>query len=277
MRTIFKSLCLLIACSSVVSSVFAQKIERSTDTVKKSTTPANIVKPKGPKAISREVNVGLSMHSNGGMILGLFDLYVDIGRVKPRDPKHPDMFYNLRFWRVEIGEKKHQKEYKISGNSGGSGSNSYVYGKINNFYSLKLGRGYMRMLAGKPDPGSVSIHWLYAGGFSLGMLKPYYLNTVSDPTAIKYDGDNKEDFLDQRYIQGNAGFSKGLGEMKYIPGFHLTSAIHFDFSANRKSVIGVEVGANAEYYTQDIEIMANTKPSKFLMDIYVAFQLGKRW
>lgn len=271
MRTIFRSLCLLIACSGVVSSVFAQKIERSTDTVKKSPVSTAVVKPKGPKAISKEFSLGIRVNSNG------WSVFSDIGTLKPRDAKHADMFYNVRFWQVEVTEKKHPKQYKITGNGGASGSNSYVYGKINNFYALKLGRGYMRMLAGKPDPGSVSIHWLYAGGFSLGMLKPYYLNVYSDPNAIKYDGDNKEDFLDQYVIQGSAGFSKGLGEMKYIPGFHVKSAIHFDFSANRKSVIGVEVGANAEYYTQDIEIMANTKPSKFLMDIYVAFQLGKRW
>ena len=109
------------------------------------------------------------------------------------------------------------------------------------------------------------------------MLKPYYLNVYSDPTAIKYDGDNKEDFLDQRMILGSAGFAKGIGEMKYIPGFHLKTAMHFDFSASRKSVIGVEAGVNAEYYTQDVQIMANQKPSTFFLDIYIALQVGKRW
>ncbi|MCD6013812.1 MAG: hypothetical protein K0Q79_3674 [Flavipsychrobacter sp.] len=272
MRTFFRSLCLFIACCGAVSPAYAQKIERSTDTVKKAVAkPVAVVKPKGPKAISKELSFGIRLNSNG------WSLYSDIGTIRPRDAKHADMFYNVRLWQVEFTEKKHQKEAKSTGaGSAGGSSNSYIYGKINNFYALKLGRGYMRMLAGKPDPGSVSIHWLYAGGFSLGMLKPYYLNVYSDPNAIKYD-DDKEDFLDQYVIQDNAGFAKGLGEMKYVPGFHVKSAIHFDFSANRKSMIGVEAGVNAEYYTQDVQIMANQKPSTFFIDLYLAFQVGKRW
>ncbi len=271
MASRFKALLLFVGYFCIVSHAGAQAVVRPSDSAKKTKPVITPAKPKAPKAISRELSFGLRLNSNG------WSVYSDIGRIKPRDAKHADMFYNVRLWQIEITEKKHPKQHKISNQGGGSGSNSYIYGKINNFYALKLGRGYMRMLAGKPDPGSVSIHWLYAGGFSLGMLKPYYLNVFSDPNAIKYEDGTKEDFLNQYLIQGSAGFAKGLGEMKYIPGFHIKSAIHFDFSASRKSVIGVEAGFNAEYYAGDVQIMANQPATPFLLDLYVAMQVGKRW
>lgn len=271
MRCISGIFVAVIFFGGLISSASAQTMVKSTDTAKKAKTALALVKPKGPKPISRELSFGLRLNSNG------WGIYSDISRIKPRDAKHSDMFYNVRLWQVEFGEKKHPKQYKLSGAGGNSGSNSYIYGKINNFYAFKVGRAYMRMLAGKPDPGSVSIHWLYGGGFSLGLLKPYYLNVVSDPNAIKYDESTKESFLKREYIMGSAGFAKGLGEMKYIPGFHLKSAIHFDFSANRKSVIGVEAGVNGEYYTQDVQIMALQDPTKIFLELYVALQIGKRW
>jgi len=271
MASCFKILILFVVCCGVFSRTGAQTVTKPADSVKKAKPVFATVKPKAPKPISRELSFGLRLNSNG------WSVYSDIGRMKPRDAKHADMFYNVRFWQIEITEKKHPKQYKIKSEGGGSGSNSYIYGKINNLYALKLGRGYMRMLAGKPDPGSVSIHWLYAGGFSLGMLKPYYLNVYSDPNAIKYDDGTKEDFLNQYLIQGGAGFAKGLGEMKYIPGFHIKSALHFDFSASRKSVIGVEAGFNAEYYTGEVKIMANQPATPLFLDLYVAIQVGKRW
>jgi hypothetical protein len=267
MRCVIRTVLVLTALCFVAQHIHAQTESRSTDTVKKKQY-ITTVKPKGPKQISHEVSGGIRLNSDG------WSVYMDLGRIKAQDLRHSDMFYNVRLWQLEVTEKKNPKEYKSSGRSG---SNTYIYGKINNFYALKLGRCYMHMLAGKPDPGNVSIHWLYGGGFSLGMLKPYYLRIGSDPNAIKYNDDTKMNFLDQSVIEGSAGFSKGLSDIKMIPGFHAKTAVHFDFSANRKNVIGVETGINAEYYTQEVQIMANQSSTPYFVDVYLAFQFGKRW
>jgi len=243
----------------------AQTVSRSTDTLGRKQI-ITTVRPKAPKPISREISGGLRLNSDG------WSLFMDLGRAKAKDAKHAEMFYNVRVWQLEFTEKKNPKEYKMASQYGG---NSYIYGKINNFYALKLGRNYMHMIAGKPDPGSVSIHWLYGGGISLGMLKPYYLKMGG--TTMKYDDETKVDFLNQDEIMGSAGFSKGLGEVKMIPGFHAKTAIHFDFSANKKSVIGVEAGVNAEYYTQEVQLMATQPATPYFLDLYVALQFGKRW
>jgi len=276
MKCIYRTLVLFVAVCGAVSYAHAQTASRSTDTVTKSQQQSYLLKPKGPKAITNEMSGGIELNSNGGFLFRGANLFVNIAKVKPKDMKHSDMFYNTRLWQVEFSEVKDPKEYKTSGENGGS-SNSYVYGKINNFYALKLGRFYMRMLAGKPDPGSVSIHWLYGGGFSLGLLKPYYLNVFSDPNAIKYGDDTKQDFLNQQLIESSAGFSKGLSEIKIIPGFHLKTGLHFDFSANRKSVIGVEAGVTGEYYTQPVPIMANESANSYFIGLYISAEFGKRW
>ena len=135
----------------------------------------------------------------------------------------------------------------------------------------------MKMIAGKPDPGAVSIHWLNLFGVSLGMLKPYYLNVTGDPNAIKYSSATAIYFLNQQTIEGGAGFSKGLSEMKFIPGAHFKSALHFDFSTNRKNVIGAEAGINAEYYSQAIALMANQTGTPYFVDFFIALQFGRRW
>jgi hypothetical protein len=100
----------------------------------------------------------------------------------------------------------------------------------------------------------------------------------SDPTAIKYTDDTKQDFLDPTVIEGSAGYFKGgFGGLQIIPGAHLKTALHFDLSANRKTVLGVETGVNFEYYSQQIQLMANQPATPYFVDLYVGIQVGKRW
>ena len=260
---------MLLVCCDAASAVSAQVITKSSDTAGKAIENTIAPKPKGPKPILHEMSGGFRLNTDG------WSIFTDIGKVKTKDIRHSDMFHNVRFYQLEFSEKKDPREYKTTSENG-SGNNSYIYGKINNLYALKLGFGFRSMLVGKPDPGSVSIHWVNMGGIAIGFLKPYYLNTLSDPSAIKYL-DNKETFLNQNVIEGSAGFSKGLGEVKIVPGGHFKSALHFDFSSNRKNVIGVETGFNIEYYSQVVQLMANQSGTNYFLDLYIAAQLGRRW
>jgi hypothetical protein len=123
----------------------------------------------------------------------------------------------------------------------------------------------------------VSIHWVNAGGISIGLLKPYYLNVLQDPSVIEYKDPEKVNFLNQNIIEGSAGFSKGLSQISVIPGAHFKSALHFDFSTNRKNVIGIEAGVNVEYYTSAVPLMANQTAVPYFVDLFIAAQFGRRW
>ena len=275
MVCIKRSLRVVAVLALVGSATHAQQITFSSDSTKtvQQAPPPPLVKLKAPKVkpILHEMSFGMRLNTNG------WSFFTDYGKAKPADMKKADMFYNLVYLQAEFTEKKDPKEQKVATQTlTNKGSSNYIYGKINNFYALKLGAGFRKLIAGKPDPGCVSIHWANTLGFSLGMQKPYYV-VVSGSNAIKYSDVDKDDFLNRNVIRGAGGFSKGLGEMVFIPGGHVKSALHFDFSTNRKNVLGVEAGVNAEFYSQPIALMANEKTVTNFIDLFVSFQYGRRW
>jgi hypothetical protein len=238
---------------------------------------------KKPKPVRSEISAGFRLNTDG------WSIFVDKGYVRSNETKLRDQFYNIRLFQVEVEEHKDAKEIKRSLNdqtpSGGTQKTKpFIFGKINNFYALKLGYGVRRMIAGKPEPGTVSIHLVAAGGLSLGMEKPYYVDGYVPqdnfgtlvPATFKYTDSTKEAFLTERYIRGGAGFTKGLGEMQFVPGIHFKTALHFDFAANRHTVMAVETGVNFEYYTRAIQLMANQDAKPYFGNLFASFQFGKR-
>ncbi|MBL7720293.1 MAG: hypothetical protein JNL72_15760 [Flavipsychrobacter sp.] len=270
----FPLVCAALLFGSVLS--FAQSkppvvISSSSDSVKK----AAVIKPKvkRPKPISKELSGGLRLNTDG------WSVFVERGTVKSEE-RESDYYYNLRYILVELSEKKHGKEMKSTGSGGGGTESpqSYIFGKTNNFYTFKLGYGGRRMIAGKPDPGTVSIHWINNGGLSIGMLKPYYL-LVNSGESIKFTDDTRGDFLSGFNVIGAAGFGEGLGETKVIPGLHFRSGLHFDFAPRdkKKTKLALETGITGELYTQKIELMANQKAVTYFVNLYLSFQFGRRW
>ena len=260
----------------VKTSVNKDVVVSSTDSTKGFVKPVvafTPIKPKPPKPISKEIEFGLRLNTDG------WSIYMDRGKVKTNDWKHSDLFHNLLYWEAEFTEKTNPKEVKVTSTIANQygGSSSYKYGKINNLYALKMGIGFQKLLVGKPDPGCVSIHWANTFGFSLGMLKPYYIY-VEGYGAIKYSDQTQNDFLSQtNNIEGSAGFSKGLSEVVFIPGGYFRSALHFDYSTNKKTIMSVETGVNIEYYSQQIQLMANQSATSSFIDMFIAISFGKRW
>lgn len=279
---LFHSMKKLLSCFTVLcfcGAGYAQQVMYSSDssTVAPEIPPAAVAKAKPMpkiriKPILHEISFGIRANTNG------WSIFTDYGKAKVGDTRKADMFYNVLYLQTEFTEKKDPKEQKVKAQTlSDKASSSYIYGKINNFYALKLGLGYRKMLAGKPDPGCVSIHWANTAGFALGMVKPYYIKVAGGADEIKYSDINQSDFLNQAIITGSGGFSKGLSEIVFVPGGHIKSAIHFDFSTNRKNVVAVEAGVNAEFYSQPVALMANDKTVSSFLDFFVAFQFGKRW
>ncbi|MCC6185745.1 MAG: hypothetical protein IT256_01190 [Chitinophagaceae bacterium] len=140
------------------------------------------------------------------------------------------------------------------------------------------------MIAGKPYPNSVSVHWVYAGGLALGLLKPYYVEAyiskdggqTYDRDIVKYSPEISEYFLNPIYIIGAASFTQGLGELKIKPGVHLKTALHFDYAKDKFLVSAAEIGATAELYASKIELMATQKAVPYFFNIYASIQFGSR-
>ncbi|XZF15640.1 hypothetical protein ACTHGU_05850 [Chitinophagaceae bacterium MMS25-I14] len=248
------------------------------DSLKQTTRVIPAVKPKvkKPKPIHTEMSLGVKINTNG------WGAYIDKGWVKSQETKQRDMFYNIKYVQLEFNEVKDPREVKTTNDFLPDQSGKpYIFGKINNFYQFNLSYGFRKMIAGKPEPRTVSVHWVYMGGLSIGLLKPYYVNAYlpqdNAPEAIKYSESTRETFLNDEAIVGAAGFSKGLGEIKFVPGLHLKTGLHFDFATSKKTVLAIETGAAADIYTQNIEIMANQKAHPYVFNLYAGFQFGKRW
>lgn len=230
---------------------------------------------KKPKPLSKEFSVGLRFNSDG------WGLFVDRGRLRSED-RNPDMFHNVRIIQVELSERRHYKEIKASNTStttpGTSNPSSFSYGKINNFYSFKIGYGNRKMIAGKPEQGTVSIHWVYVGGLSLGLLKPYYIDVSNgfETKSIAYSDSTKEQFINYNQIIGSSGWSKGIGDTKIVPGVYLRTGFHFDFANNKRAKMALETGATLEYYTSEVQQMAGQKAQSAFFNVYAAIQFGKR-
>jgi hypothetical protein len=179
---------------------------------------------------------------------------------------------------IEFNEIKNPKEDKLPNGTGGfSFGNPYVYGKINNFYSVQLGFGGHRFLGQKGNKNGVAVSVVYKGGLSLGLLRPYYIQ-VEDNGAnktIKYSPET-DSLFKFGFIIGSGGLGMGWGEMKLKPGAFVKTGLRFDFGRYNEVVSGIEVGVSAEYYTSNIPIMLLQKDKQFFYQGHIAMIFGRR-
>ena len=267
-----KKIYLLLLLSGIVGAATAQ----STHPVKKGNKKVRTIKEgeEGVNDYEKEFGIGARLNTDGWS--GVFEL----GKRKNRK--------TVNFYQIEFSEKKDPKEDRkpgailADGSGFGYSERSYILGKINNFYQLKVGIGQRQLLGSRANRNGVEVTYFYYGGVSLGMLRPYYIkvqdsNNPDGLTQIKYSPAVDSIFTDQNYIFGAGSIGKGWSEMTFVPGAHAKVGMRFDWAHSTKLVSALEIGMNAEYYTKDIEIMADTKGKKFFFNAFVGVQFGKWW
>lgn len=220
---------------------------------------------EGLLVYSKQSLFGFQLRSNG------YGFFIEKGKMKSQR--------NSGIYSLEFNEIKHPKEDKLPNGTGGfSFGNPYIYGKINNFYSLQLGFGRQRILGQKGNKNGVAVSAIYKAGLSLGLLRPYYIeveNNSGQSVTIKYSPQDSILFL-TGYIIGGGGLSKGWSEIKYKPGVFAKTALRFDFGRFNEVVSGVEVGLSAEFYTSKIPIMLFQENKQFYYQGHIAFMFGHR-
>ncbi|MCB9033762.1 MAG: hypothetical protein H6553_07990 [Chitinophagales bacterium] len=157
----------------------------------------------------------------------------------------------------------------------------YYYGKINSLMAIHAAVGQEIILANKAEKNGVMISFSYAGGFTLGILKPYELtictditnSTCTDFAYMSYD-EAGADFLNPDLIIGSAGFGKGW-QLKFRPGLHLKTGISFDWGKASSLIKVIDVGAACDFYFKDLPIMIDNNKA-FYPSVYLGFSLGKR-
>jgi len=196
-----------------------------------------------------------------------YGIFFELGRAKS---VKKSMLYQL-----EISERKHSKEEKVS--SYYSNSIPYTYGKENFFYPVKLGIQQQILLGNKSNKNGVSITGNYGGGISAGLLRPYYVQAqqANGINYIKYNSPDSSDFLNNQ-IYGGPTFGKGWSDMTVVPGIYGKAAVRFDYGSYNEVISAIEVGLTGELYSKKIPQLVYNKEKQFFFGGYVAILFGKR-
>lgn len=212
---------------------------------------------------TKQTSFGLQLRTNG------YGLFVEVGR--SRSPR----FTNL--YMFELTEIKHPKEEKVS-NANTFFSNSFVYGKINNFYQAKLGFGQQYIFGQKGNKNGVAVLAIAEGGLSVGLLKPYYIQIQEQSVGvrdIKYDSPDSAAFISGN-ILGGSGFTKGWSELKVKPGAFIKAALRFDFGRFNETIQALEIGMSLDAYASKIPQMVYNEPKQLFFQGHFALVFGHR-
>ncbi len=220
-----------------------------------------------PKMLfSNERTVGLFLNSNGIGADFRFAEYINARN---------DKLYDISFDYV-----KDPKEYKTPIYYQYY-TRHFIYGKENLFWELKAQFGRQKEMYQKYDFSSISVRFFYSGGVAIGFQKPiYYEITTYDPITfeptsyqlLKYDPNIEYDGFG-----GTAPFTKGLDEIKLIPGLTAKAGLSFEYSEREPMVHALEAGIAVTAYMNRVKIMYQENESdypRFFFKMYLGYRFG---
>lgn len=199
-------------------------------------------------------------------------------------------YYRTTYQGFEIGYIKDGREDRQNKNISITGerlSSSFIYGKRSQFFAFRYFLGEKRYLSEKTRRKGVAVGFIYEGGVSLGLIKPYYLKVIRTESdrvtraleTIKYSDETREDFLNHDDIYGGVGFFKGFNEVTPTVGAHGKIGMHLAIGAFEKNVKAVEVGLMLDIYPRKIPLLierADISNDFFFPKLYMSFQFGRR-
>jgi len=219
----------------------------------------------------REWDFEMTLHSNG------FSAGLNWGENKT--------YYKTAFWHVDLGFIRHNREYRQSNNpplSGlGESSKAFVYGKQNNLYILRAGRGLRYLFGEKSREKGVRVSFQGELGPSIGFLRPYYLRVFSNDvqgglTDIKYSESTETEFLDRNQIFGGTGLANGWNELSLRPGIHGRIGTQFEWSQQDNGISMADFGILFDYFFTEVPIMIIDENQSLFINVYLALRLGKK-
>jgi hypothetical protein len=265
-KRIYIILCLVLASSiTFAQEEIGKKERKQAKKEEKRQRTAALIKQEeeGVLVYNKQTAFGLQLRTNG------YAAFLELGRMKtPR-------FTNL--YSLEISEIFHPKEEKVASANQTYFGGSFKYGKAKNFYQAKLGFGQQYVLGQKGNKNGIAVLGIYQGGFSLGLLKPYYIDIDDGNTtrSIRYHGDDTTAFLSDA-ILGSSGAGKGWDKAQIHPGAFAKLALRFDFDSFNETIKALEIGLSVDAYAKKVGIMAQSKPERLFFQGPIGFVFGGR-
>jgi hypothetical protein len=153
----------------------------------------------------------------------------------------------------------------------------FVFGKLNHFVELKGYAGRQTELFTKSDVSSISIRLFYQGGFSIGLLKPIYYEILTFNSSGQIVSSEEQQFdpaIHYYNYGGTAAFTRGLDEIKVVPGLTARAGLTFEYSEREPIVHALETGLGITVYPRDIPIMATDQQNFFFFQMYIGYRFG---
>ena len=215
--------------------------------------------------LEKEISGGIIIHTQG---LG--------GELRISKNKTASKKQSFEF---ELLSMKSPKQYKTI-NPYFANSKSFIFGKLNHVYFLRVGYAEHKLISRKPYWGGIELRYFYTGGVSLGIAKPIYLyilkmvdQQIYEYTSERYDPD--EHSIEDIY--GRAPFIKGLNEVKFYPGAYAKAGFSFELGVYKSKTNYVEVGAVIDALPFGIPMMAFNNKKNIFLTFFLSYQIGSRY
>jgi len=220
-----------------------------------------MTQPSAINEYAREISWGITKATNSGLIGG--------GVMKYSIRHRKDAFH---YFGLEIVNVKHPKEERYYSFTG----NTYIYGKSNYLYSLRVHGGRSWTFFKKAPQQGVQIDGIVAIGPSLGIIAPYYIEYLRTDGNVVREQYNPEIHFDQNNILGTGNLFQGLGESDLVFGVNSKFGLAFEFGSLKYNVFGLEVGFMVEAFTKKIPIIPTAEQDQIFPNSFVTLYYGSR-
>ena len=174
---------------------------------------------------------------------------------------------------AELVNVKHPKE--ISQQDFVTGAR-FVYGKQNYLFVLRPEYGREITLFNRHEDEGISISGIVAVGPTIGLEKPYMIQVEGTDRRVVTKSIDADATNPYEGLIGSGSFFQGFGQMKFVPGVHLKTALSFELSAFRENVTGVEIGFLAEAFARKPNIMLYAENKSFFSSGYITLYFGSK-
>ena len=191
-------------------------------------------------------------------------------------------YFKTRVWEIEFISMRAYKQVKLI-NPYFANSRRYVEGKLNDVFFLRAGMIWKKLLNRKPYWGGVEVRFIFGGGFSLALAKPYYYYVIyfhENPgggwvPVIKTEKYDESSLKDDIY--GRAPFTKGFNEISLHPGLFGKAGLNFEFGKRNTKITALEIGAAVDVIPDGVGILASAPEQIFYPTLYLSISFGKRY